>query len=39
MVYWPHAWPMGSWAFQFNFRGKRVDFPFIPNFERMKVIR
>lgn len=39
MVYWPHAWSLGKWSFQINFRGRKIDFPFWPNFERMKVIR
>lgn len=39
MVYWPHAWPMGSWSLKINFRGRKIDFPFVPNFDRMKVIR
>jgi len=39
MVYWPHAWPLGRWSFKLSFRGKKIDFPFRPNFERMKVIR
>ena len=37
-IYWPHSWP-ATYSIPLKFRGWRFDFPFWPNFERMRRIR
>jgi len=37
-VYWPHSWPT-AWSFPIRYKGFEFDFPFWPNWDRMKLIR
>jgi signal peptidase I len=37
-IYWPHSWP-ATYSIPLKFRNWRFDFPFWPNFERMRRIR